>query len=94
VYNTITCTEFSKGQHVRVKGYAGVAFTVRGPQIERYWDLDEDIYPDDPTERQTGKMLVCMVGDDQDIAIDPDDASPLADDAFCGSCGQIGCSHG
>lgn len=100
MYNTITYTEFSKGQHVRVKGYSGVAFTVLGPEtvseyIEQCDDETGDCWiSDEPDERETGKMLVCMVGDDRKIAIDPDDAFPITDDEFCGSCGQIGCGHG
>lgn len=78
----------------RVSGYGGIAFYYVGREVERYWDLSEDIYPEDPEERETGRVLLVMVGDDREHAIDPEDVEPLADEDYCGSCGQIGCGWG
>lgn len=41
-----------------------------------------------------GRVLVVMVGDDRKHEVDVEDLTPLAEDAYCGSCGQIGCGHG
>ncbi len=81
------------GSYVRVKGFRGVACTFVGMQTERFWDLDEGIFPDDPEERETGMALVVMVGDDHRHAVDPEDMTVIDEESFCGSCGQIGCGH-
>lgn len=72
-----------------VRGYAGVAFQVLGWEVE----------PDDDTEwsgyePRTDNVLAVMVGDDKRWSVDPDDLTPLAEDAFCRECGQVGCQHG
>jgi len=90
----VDIVDMNKGDHVRVRtlpDIADIACTVLGPETIRYWDLDEDIYPDDPEERETGKVLLCMVGDDHVFAVDPEDCSPVALGDFCRECGQIGC---
>jgi hypothetical protein len=74
--------------HYRVKHWPGVAVYVRG------WETE----PDEDTEwsgieNRTGQVVVVMVGDDHRHLVDPDDLEPLAEDAFCRSCGQIGCTH-
>lgn len=38
--------------------------------------------------------VVRMVGDDQEHHVDATEVHAIADDAFCGGCGQIGCGHG
>ena len=75
-------------EHYAVRQYPGVAFYVLG------WETA----PDEETEwsgyeQRTGNVLAVMVGDDYRHALDPDDLAPLAEDAFCHSCGQIGCGH-
>lgn len=72
-----------------VRGYRGVAFAVYG------WETE----PDQDTEwsgieSRTGNLIAVMVGDDRKFSIEPSDLSPLVDDAYCGSCGQIGCHCG
>jgi hypothetical protein len=72
----------------RVRGYAGVAFTVLG------WETQ----PDEDTEWsgcevRTGRVLAVMVGDDYRHSVDESDLSPLSEDEYCHSCGQIGCGH-
>lgn len=37
---------------------------------------------------------VIMVGDDAIHEVELRDCTILAEDSFCGSCGQIGCCHG
>lgn len=73
----------------RVEGYAGIAWHVLG------WETE----PDEDTEwsgieNRTGKILCRMVGDDRDFSFDPEDLTPITAEEYCGSCGQIGCSHG
>lgn len=81
------------GSYVRVKGFSEVACTFVGMQTERYWDLDEGIFPGEPEERETGKALVVMVGDDHRYAVDPEDMTEIDKETFCHGCGQIGCGH-
>lgn len=83
--------EMTDEDRYRVAGFSGVAFAFYGPQVERYWDLDEGIDWTEPEERPTGLALMVMVGDDTRHAIDPDDVTVIADEDYCGSCGQIGC---
>jgi hypothetical protein len=35
-----------------------------------------------------------MVGDDRRLTFEPDEVTPLSENDYCGSCGQIGCTHG
>jgi hypothetical protein len=70
----------------KVDGWPGIAFNVIGPEE----------LPDEDTEWsgigvETGRMLVCMVGDDRTFAVDPEDIWEISDDDYCGGCGQIGC---
>ena len=71
-----------------VKGYRGIAFYVLG------WETE----PDEDTEwtgmeTRTGRVLAVMVGDDYRHSVDPEDLAPIAREAYCGGCGQIGCGH-
>lgn len=74
--------------HYKVRQYSGVAFYVLG------WET----VPDEDTEwtgyeTRTGRVLAVMVGDDFRHSVDITDILPLAEDAFCRDCGQIGCGH-
>ena len=70
--------------------------------IEPDWDempegVDADTWwPDenDVEERPTGMLVCVMVGDDSEHIVDPDDCTPIDDDDYCGSCGQLGCGWG
>ena len=67
---------------------AGLAWYVWG------WETE----PDEDTEWtglevHTGRVVVTMVGDDREFAVDPEDVTPIEPDSFCRSCGQIGCGH-
>lgn len=65
--------------NVTIDGYRGVAFY-------KPWTC---------TEGHGDRCVVAvMVGDDHPYHVDAGDVHPLADDAFCGQCGQIGCGHG
>jgi hypothetical protein len=44
--------------------------------------------------RPDGMVDTHMVGDDRTIVTEDIYLNPLADDAFCSECGQIGCGHG
>lgn len=70
----------------KVKGCGGVAWWALGWQTE----------PDEDTawsgqEARTGKVVMCMVGDDRLTPFDPDDITPLGEDDYCPECGQTGC---
>jgi hypothetical protein len=73
----------------RVRGWgAGIAFYVLG------WETA----PDEDTEwtgieERTGQIVVVMVGDDAKHVVDVDDVTPLERGDYCGSCGQVGCTH-
>ena len=73
----------------RVAGYAGVAWRVYGWETKPDEDTEWSGY-----EQRTGKVLCVMVGDDRRVALDPEDVTPLAEDDYCPSCGQIGCTAG
>lgn len=42
---------------------------------------------------ECGRVLVVMVGDDKQREVDVEDLTPLRRRDYCGSCGQIGCTH-
>lgn len=72
----------------QVRGFSGVACYVRGWHVE----------PDEDTEwtgqmARTGFLVVTMVGDDARHLVNPGDVTPLDSLAYCGECGQIGCTH-
>lgn len=48
-------------------------------------------WSDEPSHERTGKLIVCMVGDDGHHSVDPSDLTPLKRSDYCGECGQIGC---
>jgi len=83
-----------------VSGYRGVAWRVYGWELE---EVMEDDWYDEETdtlivgtefvEDRTGKVVCVMVGDDRRFAFDPEDLTPLNDEDYCGSCGQVGCTH-
>lgn len=85
--DSIVLLDFLPGSAVRVEGMPGVAFRVegmptwRGPDYE--WSGIEYVNP--------GRRLVRMVGDDRTFDYETAILTPLADDDFCPSCGQIGC---
>jgi hypothetical protein len=72
----------------RVRGYSGIAFSVLGWETESDEDTEWSGY-----EVRTGRLVCIMIGDDTHHSIDPEDVSPLAPDAYCRECGQIGCGH-
>ncbi len=84
-----------------VRGYRGITCKILGLEVERYYPEEEDpetgeIYQSEEIEeRDTGKLVARMVGDDHRFTIDPDDIiRPIQDEEFCRECGQIGCRHG
>lgn len=73
----------------KVQGYDGIAWYVLG------WETE----PDEDTEwsgieNKTGNVVAMMVGDDRHFSFPPDEITPLKREAYCGTCGQIGCAHG
>ena len=71
-----------------VDRWDGIAWRVLG------WELE----PDEDTEWsgyyvRTGQIVCCMIGDDRLFVFDPDEVTPLAREAYCGECGQVGCCH-
>jgi hypothetical protein len=71
-----------------LRRHPGVAWRVLGWQTA----------PDDDTEwtgleERTGQVACVMVGDDHRWFVDPDDLEPLDRAAYCGACGQRGCTH-
>ena len=93
VYSGMRNTDYEKDDQTfsatayRVNAVAkGVAFWVLGWETE----ADEDTEWTGIKNR-TGRVVVRMVGDDRNFTCDHEDVHPLADDDFCGGCGQIGC---
>ena len=72
----------------RVAGFSGVACSVLGWETEPTEDTEWD-----GIEERTGRVVVVMVGDDARHVVDEDDIAPLDRAAYCGACGQMGCTH-
>ncbi len=72
-----------------VAGYKGIACVVYGWETEPDEDTEWSGY-----EVRTGRVLFRMVGDDRRMTCDPEDLTPIDDEDYCGTCGQIGCPHG
>lgn len=70
-----------------IASYPGVAWSVLGwetaPDEDSAWS---------GVEPRTGRAVACMIGDDHHFTFDLDDLTPLARAAYCGTCGQIGCT--
>ena len=73
--------------HYSVSTMPGVAFVAHSAESTPDEDTEWSGY-----ENATGRVLMVMVGDDTRHSVDPADVLPLSDDAFCGGCGQIGCT--
>lgn len=94
------------GARYRVAGYNGVAFYLRGyatdmQEIETWFcdhtdspvhGYDCEVAYDYETVERTDMVRAVMVGDDREHLIDVDDLTPIDEDDYCGSCGQIGCT--
>lgn len=74
---------FDTADRYVVDGYPGVAFLI--VELHRVYDYDEHEFV------ETGFLLMRMVGDDRAHVIDPDDVTPIEEDAFCHTCGSTGC---
>ena len=85
----MTLTDCKPGTYVRCDRFRGVACYVRRLHTE-----PESIDGWDDEEIETGNIVIRMVGDDRDHIVDPDDCTPIDDDDYCGSCGQLGCGWG
>jgi len=66
----------------------GIAFSVLGWETEPTEDTEWD-----GIEERTGRVVCVMVGDDTRHTVDADDLTPLDRAAYCGECGQVGCTH-
>lgn len=97
-YDDYGIAEAYPAEAYSVDGYRGIAWYVRGWEIEEresdYFDPETDEYVcTDLIEERTGRIVATMVGDNRRFAFDPDEIHPLKRTAYCGTCGQIGCGH-
>lgn len=95
--DAVRCRRF-RGVACRVEGHE-----TEEQIIEPDWDtlvdddgnpMDADVWwpdEDDVEHVPTGRLIVVMVGDDMRHSVEPEDLTPIDDDEFCGSCGQLGC---
>jgi hypothetical protein len=88
------------GKRYMVKGWRGVAWFVRGAEIERAEVWIDDATEEDPEngywdteEQRSGMLVMTMVGDDSQHLVDAEDITELTREEYCGECGQIGCTH-
>ena len=72
-----------------VAGYRGIAWHAYGWETQPTEDTEWD-----GIEERTGLVVCVMVGDDRRFTFEPEELTPLRDDDYCGTCGQIGCGHG
>lgn len=70
----------------RADGYSGVAWRVDGFETEPDEDTEWSGY-----ENPTGRLVAHMIGDDRPFTFEPEELTPIEEDDYCGSCGQIGC---
>jgi hypothetical protein len=75
--------------HYRVRGWRGVAFFLLGWSAE--WSEPQEEWDDTELEPNYDSVIAVMVGDDRRHVVDVGDLEALKEDAFCRSCGQIGC---
>lgn len=65
---------------------AGVAWRVT------HWETEADEDTEwTGIENPTGLLVAHMVGDDRDFRFEPDQLTPIDEDAYCSCCGQVGC---
>lgn len=72
-------------------------FTVDGYRGITFYAIRAETAPDEDTdwtgiEEPTGNVIMIMVGDDRKFSVDPGDVTRIADEDYCSSCGQIGCT--
>lgn len=82
--------EFDFKPAYKAADYSGVAWRVTGYVTENVYDEDFDGYEE--VEDRT-RVVAHMIGDDRNFTFDVDDLTPLADDTYCRTCGQVGCTH-
>lgn len=72
----------------KTRDYSGIAWAVCGWEVE----------PDEDTDwsgmmNRTGKLVLCMIGDDRAFTYAPDEILEIPEESYCSGCGQIGCGH-
>ena len=72
-----------------VAEYPGIAFYLRG--YVEHDDEDTEWSGIRAVDRE--RVVAVMVGDDREHIVEIEDLSVLADEDYCGVCGQIGCEH-
>lgn len=84
-----------------VEGYGGIAFRATHFETERTFEYvyvgfgdteDDESYVYEEEERETGRVVAHMVGDDRDFTFDADELTAIDEDDYCAECGQIGCT--
>ena len=98
--------EAMRGQAFAVRGWAGVAFQVVGHPVadpqepvmvctldELHDECDYVLVTDEEPGEDWSRVIVVMVGDDREHVVQVEDLEPLGDGAWCGECGQIGCTN-
>ena len=91
-------TAFDFKPAYKVAGHGGVAWRVTGyvkedRLVEDYFEDEDGIacYAEWDEVEDTTRVVAHMIGDDSDWTFDVTDLTPLADDEYCSSCGQVGC---
>lgn len=72
----------------KVRQYPGIGFWVLGWETQPTEDTEWS-----GLEERTGRVLAVMIGDDYRHSVDPEDLEPIEREEYCGSCGQMGCTH-
>jgi hypothetical protein len=70
----------------KAEGWGGIAWRAYAYESEADEDTEWTGYV-----VPTGRILAHMVGDDSPHSFDPDELTALDEEAYCPSCGQIGC---
>lgn len=86
------------GYDVDDESFSADAYCARGWRGVAWHVLGWETLPDEDTEwsgmeERTGRVVAIMVGDDAKFRFEPEELTPISREDYCGSCGQIGCTH-
>jgi hypothetical protein len=81
----------------KVEGYDGIAWRIKEfAPAELNDDEVDDYHFCHPSEMPVdeSRVIAIMIGDDRQFEFGIDEITPIEEDSYCHSCGQIGCNHG
>jgi hypothetical protein len=90
--------EFDFAPAYKVAGQEGIAWRVTSYAkedclVEDYFEDEDGVvsYAEWEEVEDRSRVIAHMIGDDSNWTFDITDLTPLEDDEYCSSCGQVGC---